>query len=127
MIDHTGFNVSDAARSKIFYDAVFAAIGGRMLLEVPHEYTGGRAVRGYGTAGRPQFWTAEGPPNEPRIHIAFTVKSEAEVEAFYRAGLANGGKDNGAPGPRTVYGPNYYAAFVLDPDGYNVEAVYRGG
>ena len=78
---------------------------------------------GYGVAPEADFWLAEGPPNEPRIHIAFRAASRAHVDAFYRAALAAGSRDNGPPGPRPHYHENYYGAFVLDLDGHNIEAV----
>lgn len=123
MIDHTGFNVSDGKKSRTFYDAALKPLGIAVQLEVPTEHTGGKQVLGYGEAGKPDFWIAEGTPNEPRVHIAFTAKTRADVDAFYTAALANGGKDNGPPGIRAHYHPNYYAAFVHDPDGHNIEVV----
>ncbi len=126
MIDHTGFNVGDPVASRRFYDAALAPLGYAVLLEVPKEYTGGKVVLGYGVAPKPDFWIAEGTPNTPRLHIAFRAKDRAEVDAFYQAAIAAGGKDNGAPGLRPQYHPAYYGAFVLDPDGHNVEAVCHG-
>lgn len=126
MIDHTGLSMSDPAKSKAFYDAALAPLGYAMLMEIPKEHTGGRAVYGYGVAPKADFWLAEGKPNEPRIHIAFRANDEEQVQAFYEAALANGGKDNGPPGPRPHYHASYFGAFVLDPDGHNVEAVFHG-
>ena len=123
MIDHTGFLVSDPMKSRAFYDAALAPLGYRVLMEVPTEHTGGRVVLGYGEPPKPDFWVAEGPPNEPRVHIAFRAASHAQVDAFYKTAIAAGGKDNGPPGPRPHYHAHYYGAFVLDPDGHNVEAV----
>lgn len=123
MIDHTGVNVSDPARSRAFYDAALAPLGYRMLFQVPTEHTGGLVVLGYGVAPKPDFWVSEGSPNVPAIHVAIRAASRAQVDAFHRAALAAGGRDNGAPGLRPHYHPNYYGAFVLDPDGHNVEAV----
>ncbi|HEX5656635.1 MAG TPA: VOC family protein [Polyangiales bacterium] len=123
MIDHTGYNVSDGKRSRTFYDAALKPLGIAVQMEVPTEHTGGALVLGYGEPGKPDFWIAEGTPNEPRVHVAFRAKTRAAVEAFYQAALANGGTDNGPPGLRTHYHPSYYAAFVRDPDGHNVEAV----
>jgi catechol 2,3-dioxygenase-like lactoylglutathione lyase family enzyme len=123
MIDHTGINVSDPAKSRRFYEAALAPLGYAVLMEIPKEHTGGKVVLGCGVAPKPDFWLAEGTPCEPRIHVAFRAKSHAEVDAFYKAALAAGGRDNGPPGPRPHYHPHYYGAFVLDPDGYNVEAV----
>jgi len=122
MIDHTGITVSDFDASKTFYDKAFAALGASMLMRVPPEYTGGVKVGGYGRE-RPTFWMHEGGAPRDRQHIAFAARSRAEVDAFHAAALAAGGKDNGGPGPRPHYHPNYYGAFVLDPDGHNIEAV----
>jgi len=78
---------------------------------------------GFGVAPKPDFWISEGTPNAPRVHIAFRAESRAIVDAFHRAALAAGGRENGPPGLRPHYHPNYYGAFVLDPDGHNIEAV----
>jgi catechol 2,3-dioxygenase-like lactoylglutathione lyase family enzyme len=123
MIDHTGLQVSEPARSRRFYDAALSPLGYTMLSEIPKQFTEGRVVLGYGVAPKPDFWVAEGRPNEPRLHIAFRAKDHAEVDKFYAAALAAGGKDNGPPGPRPHYHAHYYGAFVLDPDGHNIEAV----
>ena len=123
MIDHTGLHVKDPTKSRAFYDAALATIGYAVLRTVPAEYTGGKVVLGYGVAPKPDFWVAEGDPETPRMHIAFRAKTRAEVDAFYQAAMAAGGRDNGPPGIRAHYHPNYYGAFVLDPDGHNVEAV----
>jgi catechol 2,3-dioxygenase-like lactoylglutathione lyase family enzyme len=123
MIDHTGVQVRDAARSRRFYEAALAPLGYRVLAEVPKQHTGGAVVLGLGVPPKPDFWIAGGTPNEPRLHVAFRAESHAQVDAFYAAALAAGGKDNGPPGPRPHYHANYYGAFVLDPDGHNVEAV----
>lgn len=123
MIDHTGYSVSNPAVSRAFYEKALAPLGYRVIMEVPTEVTGGIVVLGLGIPPMPDFWLAEGTPATPRIHIAFRARSRAEVDAFYQAAIAAGGKDNGPPGLRPQYHPNYYGAFVLDPDGYNVEAV----
>ncbi|MFO0728245.1 MAG: VOC family protein [Myxococcota bacterium] len=123
MIDHTGLQVSDPIKSRQFYEKALAPLGYKALREIPKEFTGGRVVVGYGVDPKPDFWTSEGTPNTPRVHIAFRAANHAEVDAFYAAALAAGGKDNGAPGPRPHYHQHYYGAFVLDPDGHNVEAV----
>jgi catechol 2,3-dioxygenase-like lactoylglutathione lyase family enzyme len=123
MIDHTGLVVSDPARSRRFYERALAPLGYRVLMEIPQQFTGGRVVFGMGVAPKADFWISEGTPNQPRVHIAFRAKDHAEVDAFHRAALDAGGTDNGAPGPRPHYHQHYYGAFVLDPDGHNVEAV----
>lgn len=127
MIDHTGLTVSDPGKSRAFYEAALAPLGYAVLMVIPAEHTGGRVVFGMGVAPKPDFWVAEGKPNEPRIHIAFRAESRAAVDAFHAAAIAAGGRDNGAPGLRPHYHAGYYGAFVLDPDGHNVEAVIHGG
>jgi catechol 2,3-dioxygenase-like lactoylglutathione lyase family enzyme len=126
MIDHTGLVVADAAKSRSFYEAALKPLGYSVLMEIPKEHTGGRTVLGFGVAPKPDFWIVDGAPNEPRIHIAFRADNREQVDEFHRAALAAGGRDNGAPGPRPHYHPGYYGAFVLDPDGHNVEAVCHG-
>ena len=124
MIDHVGFPVSDFIRSRQFYARALAPLGIAVLMELSSEETGGDAHAGFGAAGKPFFWIGSGRPAlSGRLHLAFTASSRAVVDAFYKAALAAGGKDNGAPGPRPHYHANYYGAFVLDPDGHNVEAV----
>ena len=118
MIDHVTFAVSDLAKSKRFYEQAFSSLGYRLA---------------FGEDGR--FWafdiddglfeimqSADRPPLT-RVHVAFRVKSNADVDEFYHAALAAGARDNGPPGPRPQYTPNYYACFILDPDGYNIEAM----
>ncbi len=122
MIDHTGLKVSNPQKSRAFYDKALAPLGYEPMMEIPTEYTGGTVVVGYGVPPKPDFWVAEGTPNQPRIHIAFRADSRKQVDEFYKAALAAGGKDNGPPGPRPHYHKDYYGAFVLDPDGHNVEA-----
>lgn len=90
MIDHTGLAVSDPERSKHFYDHALAALGYTMLMAVPREFTGGRVTLGYGVRPKPDFWMTEGPPNEPRIHVAFRADSRQQVDEFYKAALAAG-------------------------------------
>lgn len=123
MIDHSGVKVSDPVKSRRFYDAALAPLGYQMLNEIPREFTGGLVVLGYGVAPKPDFWMAQGTPNEPRVHVAFRAANRKQVDDFYQAALAAGGKDNGPPGPRPHYHKDYYGAFVLDPDGHNIEAV----
>jgi catechol 2,3-dioxygenase-like lactoylglutathione lyase family enzyme len=124
MIDHMGLAVSDAEKSKAFYEAALAPIGVSLQTTVPGEYTKhGRPAYGFGVKDDPFFWISDGEAVGEGTHVAFRVKTRAEVDAFHAAALAAGGKDNGAPGLRDVYGPNYYAAFVHDFDGINIEAV----
>jgi len=123
MIDHTGLTVSDFGRSKTFYARALAPIGYELLMEFPAALTGDSDVAGFGVPPKPDFWIAAGNPNVPPIHVAFRVTSRTAVDAFYNAAIAAGGRDNGAPGLRPHYHPNYYGAFVLDPDGHNIEAV----
>ncbi len=123
MIDHTGVVVSDIERSKHFYQAALGAIGYQLLMVLPASVTGHTDVAGFGEPPKPDFWISAGQPNKPPVHIAFRVASRQLVDAFYRAGMAAGGRDNGGPGLRPHYHPNYYGAFVLDPDGHNIEAV----
>ncbi len=124
MIDHMGYNVSDLERSKAFYTAALAPLGHRIMRDLGVAMGFGSDVsvaRGGDPAGA--FWIAQGPPQEPRVHLAFAARNHAEVRAFHEAALAAGGRDNGPPGYRPRYHAHYYAAFVLDPDGYNIEAV----
>jgi catechol 2,3-dioxygenase-like lactoylglutathione lyase family enzyme len=123
MIDHIGLKVSDPVLSRRFYDNALAPLGYQMMMQIPLEHTGGAAVFGYGVPPKPDFWVHEGIPENPEVHVAFRAASHQQVDDFYRAALAAGGKCNGAPGPRLHYHENYYGAFVLDPDGHNVEAV----
>lgn len=123
MIDHTGIHVSDLARSKSFYEQALAPLGYRLLAEFPAAVTGSVDVAGFGEPPKPDFWLTAGTPNVPPIHVAFRVRSRAQVDAFHAAALAAGGRDNGAPGLRPHYRADYYGAFALDPDGHNVEAV----
>jgi len=123
MIDHTGLQISDPVVSRKFYDNALAPMDYKMMMQIPQEHTGGVAVFGYGVPPKPDFWVREGTPNEPRLHIAFRANTRKQVDEFYQAALAAGGTDNGSPGPRPHYHKDYYGAFVLDPDGHNVEAV----
>lgn len=122
MIDHTGVSVSDPAKSRRFYEQALAPLGYTVLVELPHDVTGGAVVLGFGVAPKPDFWVHEGTPQRPPLHVAFRADSRAQVDAFYRAALDAGGTDNGPPGLRPHYHKDYYGAFVLDPDGNNIEA-----
>ena len=123
MIDHTGYSVTDPAKSRRFYELALAPLGYQVLREVPTQFTGGKVVLGFGVPPKPDFWINEGTPQTPRVHLAFRAENRAQVDAFYAAAIAAGGTDNGKPGPRPHYHPDYYGAFVLDPDGHNVEVV----
>ncbi len=123
MIDHTGVVVSDFDKSKAFYRDALGAIGYSLIMEFPASVTGHTDVAGFGEPPKPDFWISGGTPNRPALHIAFRVSSREMVDAFYKAAMAAGGTDHGAPGIRAHYHPNYYGAFVLDPDGHNIEAV----
>jgi catechol 2,3-dioxygenase-like lactoylglutathione lyase family enzyme len=122
MIDHTSVAVTDYAVSKKFYEQVLGSIGYELLAEFPASVTGTADVCGFGENGKPDFWLAFNA-SAPHQHVAFRVESRALVEAFHKAGLAAGGRDNGGPGPRPHYHANYYGSFILDPDGHNIEAV----
>lgn len=122
MIDHAGVLSKNPEKSRAFYEKALAPLGYAVLMEVPRQVTGGRTVLGFGVAPKPDFWLAEGEPKD-KLHLAFRAASRAEVDAFHAAAVAAGGTDNGAPGIRAHYHSNYYGAFVLDPDGHNIEAV----
>ncbi|MEJ0012456.1 MAG: VOC family protein [Bauldia sp.] len=124
-IDHTGLSVSDYAAARRFYDAALKPLGISMRTEFPKAQTGDFDVALYGTAAGSIFVIGGGGKATPHIHVAFKADTHAEVDAFYAAAMAAGGRDNGPPGIRAHYNPNYYAAFVFDPDGNNIEAVCR--
>ena len=128
LIDHVTLVVSDYARSKTFYEKALAPLGVKVIMEF------GKAC-GFGRDQKPDFWIGEGPtsfqkPEDLKVitpmHLAFSARTRGEVDAFYTAALAAGARDFGKPGIREVYHPHYYGAFVLDPDGHNVEAVFHG-
>ena len=131
MLDHSGVVVNDIATSKMFYSAALGALGLTLLMEFPASVTGGTDVAGFGAPDAlaqglsPEFCLARGLPGTTPVHVAFRVSSRGMVDAFHKVALGAGGRDNGAPGLRPHYHPNYYAAFVLDPDGHNIEAVCR--
>lgn len=124
MIDHIGFAVSDYEKSKAFYTQALAPLGYVLIMEVAAEGNpSGAPAAGFGEGGKPDFWIGGEGKLEKPLHVAIVAKDRASVDAFHRAALAAGGKDNGEPGLRPHYHPNYYAAFVFDPDGHNIEAV----
>jgi catechol 2,3-dioxygenase-like lactoylglutathione lyase family enzyme len=124
MLDHVGLDVRDYERSKAFYERALGALGMRLLME-PVPGVGGF---GFEHDRKPFFWIgARGRGPQTGVHVAFGVEQRETVDAFHAAALEAGGIDNGGPGVREIYHPNYYGAFVLDPDGNNVEAVCHGG
>jgi catechol 2,3-dioxygenase-like lactoylglutathione lyase family enzyme len=119
MIDHSGFPVSDFARSKAFYLKALAPLGYTLVMEAPEE---AGKFAGFGRDGKPDFWIGE-EEVKGHVHAAILADDRATVDTFHAAALAAGGKDNGAPGLRPHYHANYYGAFIIDPDGHNIEAV----
>ena len=115
MIDHIGVQVTALDASVAFYTRALAPLGYELIMRW-------KQTAGFGFAGKPDFWIGAGKPND-KLHVAFRAKGRSDVRAFYDAAMAAGGTDNGPPGIREVYHPSYYGAFVLDPDGHNVEAV----
>jgi len=124
-IDHTSLSVSDFEAAKKFYTAALKPLRIEIVKEFSAEVTGSVAVAGLGADGKPFFWLANAGKTTPRVHLAFRAENRAQVDAFHAAALAAGAADNGAPGPRPMYHPDYYGAFVLDADGHNIEAVCR--
>ena len=123
MLDHIGFSVSNMKVSRIFYEKALKPLGITPLMEVTPEMTGTSDSHvGFG-AGRPFFWIGTGGKVSVATHVAFATESRKIVDEFYAAAMAAGGRDNGKPGLRPHYHENYYGAFVLDPDGNNIEAV----
>ena len=123
MLDHIGFSVSNMKISRIFYEKALKPLGITPLMEVTPEMTGtSESHVGFG-AGRPFFWIGTGGKVSVATHVAFATESRKIVDEFYAAAIAAGGRDNGKPGLRPHYHENYYGAFVLDPDGNNIEAV----
>ena len=119
-IDHISLSVSDYDKAKAFYTAALAPLGISALMEFPMD--NGSKVVGLGPKGRPFLWLS-GSGKAAHTHIALRAETRQQVDAFYAAAIAAGGTDNGGPGLREMYHPNYYAAFVLDPEGHNIEAV----
>lgn len=116
MLDHIGIDVSDYEKSKAFYKKALAPLGYQLIMEI-------MSHAGFGVDGKPDFWISQGKATTPPVHVAFQSKNRATVGEFYDAAIKAGGKDNGPPGIRAHYHPNYYGAFVLDPDGHNIETV----
>lgn len=116
MIDHISIRVSNFKISKRFFEAALAPLGYKLVFE--HDISGA----GFGRSGKPDFWVKQGQPN-PALHIAFASDDRAMVDAFHKEATVAGGRDNGVPGLRPEYHPEYYGAYVLDPDGHNIEAV----
>jgi catechol 2,3-dioxygenase-like lactoylglutathione lyase family enzyme len=118
MLDHVGFSVSDYERSKAFYEKALAPLGLTLLMEPVPE------IGGFGEDQKPFFWIGtRDPVPQSELHVAFAVDDRETVDAFHAAALEAGGTDNGPPGVREIYHPNYYGAYVRDPDGNNIEAV----
>jgi catechol 2,3-dioxygenase-like lactoylglutathione lyase family enzyme len=116
MLDHVSIGVRDVKQAKRFYDAALKPLGLTVVRS-------GDAWAAFGTGQHTEFWIGTYGPPPGRVHFAFAARDRAAVRGFYEGAMAAGGKDNGAPGIRKDYHPNYYAAFVIDPDGHNVEAV----
>ncbi|CAB3699111.1 VOC family protein [Achromobacter aegrifaciens] len=123
MLDHVEIHVSDFERCRMFYRSALAALGyiPRKVLATGMGFGVGQPHESEDPGG--EFWIHQGTPSTPRVHLAFRARSRAEVDSFHQAALAAGGRDNGGPGLRPQYHPHYYGAFILDPDGYNIEAV----
>jgi catechol 2,3-dioxygenase-like lactoylglutathione lyase family enzyme len=118
MLDHIGLEVSDYDSSKAFYEKALAPLGLKVLMEPAP------GIGGFGDGQKPFFWIAtRGGTPQSRVHVAFAADGRETVDAFHAAALEAGGTDNGGPGVREIYHPDYYGAYVLDPDGNNVEAV----
>ncbi|GES48682.1 catechol 2,3-dioxygenase-like lactoylglutathione lyase family enzyme [Rhizobium sp. ERR 922] len=117
MLDHVTIGVRDIERSKIFYDTLLRSIGIERL------YAEGERFAGYGIGQKAFFWIGQRDALQTGTHIAFAARNRELVDDFHRVGIIAGGTDNGAPGLRPHYHPNYYGAFILDPDGHNIEAV----
>jgi len=127
MLDHLGIAVRDFDASQAFYTAALAPLGYTLVMQVTPAMTGnGTRHAGFGRDGKPSFWIGTRPDGVVTgggLHVAFAAESRAAVDAFHAAALGAGARDNGAPGLRLHYHPNYYGAFVIDPDGHNIEAV----
>ena len=123
MLDHIGIPVSDYRRSLDFYTRSLAPLGIKLIMEVAPELTeDGKPAAGFGRDGKPFFWIGVDARTGP-THVAFVAENREIVRDFHSAALSAGGQDNGGPGLRPHYHPDYYGAFVRDPDGHNIEAV----
>ena len=122
-IDHIGLSVADYEAAKKFYAAALVPLRMSPLMEFSASETGDHPVVGFGADGKPFIWISGGGKTSPHTHVAIRAETRAQVDAFHAAAIAAGGKDNGGPGVREIYHPDYYGAFVLDPDGHNIEAV----
>jgi len=123
IIDHTGLQFGDYGRALRFYRLALAPLGISVVMQLTKQETGSYEGAGLGRDGKPTFWISGGQRTAPSVHIAFVADSRSSVDRFFEAALAAGGVDNGAPGIRAHYHPTYYGAFVLDPEGHNIEAV----
>lgn len=123
MLDHIGIYVSDLKRSIAFYKAALAPLGITVMMEVTPDVSDGYEGAGFGSDKKAYFWIGKGKPGHSHSHVAFVAKDRATVQAFYEAAIKAGGRDNGLPGLRPHYHKDYFGAFVLDPDGHNIEAV----
>lgn len=124
IIDHIGFGVADYERARAFYAEALAPLGIALVMEAPPAATeAGVSAAGFGRGGKPEFWIGSDGRTTPGLHVALTASSRSDVRAFHEAALRAGAVDHGGPGLRPHYHPNYYAAFVIDPDGHNIEAV----
>ena len=122
MLDHAGITVSDYAHSRAFYERVLGVLDYGIVMDVTKEQTGGYEGCGFGDR-KHDFWIGTGPTPTTGVHVAFVAASRAAVDEFHAIALQHGARDNGAPGLRPHYHPNYYGAFVIDFDGNNIEAV----
>jgi len=116
IIDHIGIAITDYEKSKQFYLSVLATLGIGLVVEV-------QGWAGFGKEGKAEFWFGPDEVNQQPMHIAFAADNRQQVDDFYQAAIAAGATDNGEPGVREIYHPHYYGAFVIDPDGHNIEAV----
>jgi catechol 2,3-dioxygenase-like lactoylglutathione lyase family enzyme len=126
VIHHVDFTVSDLERSEAFYSRALAPLGMAVVYRNPDNRRGGRTI-GFGSGGDPFFCLRSGAAATTPMHVAFVAATRAQVDAFHAAAIAAGGADNGAPGLRAHYADAYYAAYVIDPDGHNIETVCRAG